>query len=176
MNRGYTSGLSSSMNSSAGAATSATNGVLGYKSMSKQTIIIGVVVFLAVVGISIYFYYTTKPVTTFHANRENVPTGDSETKTATVMLFTVDWCPHCKTAKPVWNDVKTEYEGSVINGYKVSFVDYNCTKETAETQSLMDKYKVEGFPTIILIKDNQVIDYDAKPSKTTLVQFLNTVL
>ena len=92
------------------------------------------------------------------------------------MLFTVDWCPHCKTAKPVWNDVKTEYEGSVINGYKVSFVDYNCTKETAETQSLMDKYKVEGFPTIILIKDNQVIDYDAKPSKTTLVQFLNTVL
>jgi thiol-disulfide isomerase/thioredoxin len=174
MNR-YTSGLSSSMNSSAGAVSS-TNGILGYSSLSKQTIIIGVVVLLAVVGIGLYFYYTTKPVTTFHANRENVPTGENETKTATVMLFSVDWCPHCKTAKPVWNDVKAEYEGSVINGYKVSFVDYNCTKETAETQSLMDKYKVEGFPTIILIKDNQVIDYDAKPSKTTLVQFLNTVL
>ena len=175
MNRGFSSGLSSSMNPSAG-AVSATNGILGYKSISKQTIIIGVVVFLAVVGISIYFYYTTKPVTTFHANRENVPRGENETKTATVMLFSVDWCHHCKTAKPVWNDVKSEYEGSVINGYKVSFVDYNCTKETAETQSLMDKYKVEGFPTIILIKDNQVIDYDAKPSKATLVQFLNTVL
>lgn len=174
MNR-YTSGLSSSMNSSAGAVSS-TNGILGYSSLSKQTIIIGVVVLLAVVGIGLYLYYTTKPVTTFHANRENVPTGENETKTATVMLFSVDWCPHCKTAKPVWNDVKAEYEGSVINGYKVSFVDYNCTKETAETQSLMDKYKVEGFPTIILIKDNQVIDYDAKPSKTTLVQFLNTVL
>jgi thioredoxin-related protein len=64
----------------------------------------------------------------------------------------------------------------MINGYKVTFVEYNCTKESAETQELLDKYKVEGFPTIILIKDKQVIDYDAKPSKDTMVQFLNTVL
>jgi protein-disulfide isomerase-like protein with CxxC motif len=72
--------------------------------------------------------------------------------------------------------MKTEYEGTIINGYKVSFIEYNCTKESAENQTLMDKYKIEGFPSIILVKDNQVIDYDAKPSKATMVQFLNTVL
>ena len=151
------------------------NGFMGLK-FTKTQIIIGVVVFLAVVGISIYLYTTTKPVTAFHANRENIPKGDNAVKTATVKLFYVDWCPHCKTAKPVWNDTKTEYEGTVINGYKLSFLEYNCTKETPETQALMDKYKIEGFPSIILIKDNQVIDYDAKPSKATMVQFLNTVL
>lgn len=154
---------------------SATNGILGYKSFSKAQIITAVVVFIAVIGLGIYFYYNTKPVTVFHANNENVPKDDT-VKSANVMLFYVDWCPHCKTAKPVWNEMKTEYEGTIINGYKVSFVEYNCTKETPETQSLMDKYKIEGFPSIILIKDNQVIDYDAKPSKATMVQFLNTVL
>lgn len=163
---------------SAGASTNVNanlNGFMGLK-FTKTQIIIGVVVFLAVVGIGIYLYTTTKPVTAFHANRENVPKGDNAVKTATVKLFYVDWCPHCKTAKPVWNDIKTEYEGTVINGYKLSFLEYNCTKETPETQAMMDKYKIEGFPSIILIKDNQVIDYDAKPSKATMVQFLNTVL
>jgi hypothetical protein len=30
--------------------------------------------------------------------------------------------------------------------------------------------------TIKLLKDNQVIEYDAKPTKSTMEQFLNTVL
>ncbi len=168
------------MNRSSGIAnvvpTLSANGLLDYKSFSKTQIIIIVVVVLSVIGLCIYLYYSAKPVTAFHANRENVPTGDTEVKTATVMLFYVDWCPHCKTAKPAWNEVKIEYEGTIINGYKVSFIEYNCTKESAENQALMDKYKIEGFPSIILIKDKQVIDYDAKPSKATIVQFLNTVL
>lgn len=170
MFRGVTSG--SSPNISAGAA----NGILKPNLMSQKNIIIAVVVIVCLIGLGVYIYYNTKSVTKFHANRENVPTGDAETKSAKLMLFYVDWCPHCKTAKPVWNDMKTEYEGTMINGYKISFVEYNCTKETPETQTLMDKYKIEGFPSIILIKDNQVIDYDAKPSKATMVQFLNTVL
>jgi len=40
----------------------------------------------------------------------------------------------------------------------------------------MNKYSIEGYPTIKLLKDGQVIEYDAKPSKANLSQFLNTVL
>jgi thiol-disulfide isomerase/thioredoxin len=100
----------------------------------------------------------------------------SEQKEAELLFFYVDWCPHCKTAKPAWNDVKGEYENKTINGYKVIFTEINCTEETAEVESLMNKYNIEGFPTIKLLKDGQVIEYDAKPTKETLTQFLNTVL
>jgi thiol-disulfide isomerase/thioredoxin len=148
---------------------------IGFSSLSKTQIAIGILIPI-IIGALAYYFYKTKSVEAFNANRENVPKGESEDKIATVMLFYVDWCPHCKTAKPVWNDMKTEYEGTMINGYKVTFVEHNCTKESAETQELLDKYNVEGFPTIILIKDKQVIDYDAKPTKDTMVQFLNTVL
>jgi len=140
------------------------------------------VIAMIVVGILliIFAYYTYKQYvdtkTTFHANRENIPKDTTSNKTTTLMLFYVDWCPHCKTAKPEWESLKAEYDGKSINGYTVTFVEYNCTNESAEVTQLMDKYNIEGYPTIKLIKDNQVIEYDAKPTKSTMSQFLNTVL
>jgi len=131
-------------------------------------------------AVIIFAYFTYKQYanekTAFHANREHIPKDQDSNKTATLMLFFVDWCPHCKTAKPEWESLKVDYDGKSINGYTVNFMEYNCTNESAETTQLMNKYNIEGYPTIKLVKDNQVIEYDAKPTKSTMEQFLNTVL
>lgn len=78
---------------------------------------------------------------------------------ATFMMFYTDWCPHCKTAKPVWDELKQERDGSVINGHVVNFVEYNCSDATVEIRSLFEKYKLkEIFPSFFLSKDDgQVI-------------------
>ena len=164
-------------NSSGGTMTK----VLGFlhSSITSTTIlyIIGLIMFIVVA----YYYYkyyiepTMNP--SYKANNEISKTiNPSEQKEAELLFFYVDWCPHCKTAKPAWNDLKAEYENKTINGYKVIFTDIDCTNETAEVTQLMDQYKIEGYPTIKLLKDGQVIEYDAKPSKDTLEQFLKTVL
>ena len=114
--------------------------------------------------------------TSYNANREKDSFNSDSNKVATMMLFYVDWCPHCKTAKPEWENLKSEYEGKQINGYTIAFTEYNCTTESAETDELMNRYKIEGYPTIKLIKDNEVVEYDAKPTKSTMEQFLHTVL
>ncbi len=111
----------------------------------------------------------------YYSNRENSEETET-TKVAHLMLFYVDWCPHCKTAKPEWNALKEEYDGKNINGYVVVFEEYNCTDESSEIEELINKYKIDGYPTIKLIKDNQVVEYDAKPTKATMEQFLTTVL
>ena len=129
-------------------------------------------VFITFIAYYIYTNYINNP--SFTPSREGLE--NNEEKQATLMLFYVDWCPHCKTAKPEWDSLKTEYEGKEINGYIMNFVEYNCTTETPETEELMNKYKIEGYPTIKLLKDNQVIEYDAKPTKATMSQFLTTVL
>jgi thiol-disulfide isomerase/thioredoxin len=103
-----------------------------------------------------------------NSNRRNI--------VAQVMFFNVDWCPHCKTAKPIWNDIKGEYQNKAVNGYRVVFTEVDCSEETAEVDKMMNQYNVEGYPTIKLVKDGQVIEYDAKPSRSALTQFLNTVL
>ena len=130
--------------------------------------------------IVLFAYYTYKQYsnekTAFHANRENIPKDQNSNKTATLMLFYVDWCPHCKSAKPERDSRKAEDDGKSVNGYTVTFVEHNCTNESSEITQLMDKYNIEGYPTIKLIKDNQVIEYDAKPTKSTMEQFIHTVL
>lgn len=140
---------------------------------------IGIVLLVIILAIIAYFSYKSyvEPMTN-PTYKANVPSGaDSKSgKEAEIMLFSTDWCPHCKTAKPEWEQVKAEYDGKEINGYKMIFTDVNCTNESPDVEKMMNTYKIEGFPTIKLVKDNQIIDYDAKPTKATLTQFLNTVV
>ena len=144
---------------------------------TKLLYVVGFILFI-VIACYYYKYYIEPSMNhSYQANNEIAKTiKPSEQKEAELLFFSVDWCPHCKTAKPAWNDLKTEYENKTINGYKVIFTDIDCTNETAEVTQLMDQYKIEGYPTIKLLKEGQVIEYDAKPSKDTLEQFLNTVL
>jgi len=98
--------------------------------------------------------------------------GANDDKVAQLFLFKVDWCPHCKTAKPVFDEVEKEINGRQVNGYTVTFKTVDCEAEP----DLADKFKIEGYPTIKLVKDGQVIEYDAKPEKDKIIEFLNTVL
>jgi thiol-disulfide isomerase/thioredoxin len=99
------------------------------------------------------------------------------TKQVEMLLFFADWCPHCKAAKPVWSELIHEYETKTINGYHVLFTEVDCTNnDNPEIVKKMDQYNVNGFPTIKLIKDGKVIDFDAKPTKPNLENFLNTMV
>jgi len=143
--------------------------------VGSTTIIIVVAVILFIVLASLYYFYYVAPQSKFQVNA-NSKDSNSPTNSAELLFFYADWCPHCKTAKPIWNELKTQYQNKTINGYQVVFTEINCSEETAEVDKMMNQYSVEGYPTIKLLKDGQVIEYDAKPSKETLTQFLNTVL
>lgn len=147
--------------------------------MSTTTIIIISAVILFSILAAFYFYYyviNSNAKSSYKPNSEHVPLGSSQSSTAELLFFYADWCPHCKAAKPIWTELKTEYQNKTINGYQVIFTEIDCTTESDETDKMMNQYNVEGYPTIKLLKDGQVIEYDAKPSKETLTQFLNTVL
>jgi len=150
-----------------------------FSTLSYNTIMILIfVIVFSAISLYYYFYYVYPKIKpTYQPNKEVMSGGtNGGSNTAELLLFYVDWCPHCKTAKPIWNELKSEYENKTINGYKIIFTEINCTNETAEVEQMVNKYSIEGYPTIKLLKDGQVIEYDAKPSKATLEQFLNTVL
>ena len=154
---------------------------ISYPPKNIKTVAISVII-LVVVILVIYFCYikfiAPKLKESYKLNKEQVPsfaatTGDND---AEILLFSADWCPHCKAARPEWDAVKTKYNNETINGYKVSFVDVNCTTNTSETEKLMDTYSVDGFPTVKLLKNGQIINYDAKITSANLTQFLNTAI
>jgi len=145
--------------------------------MNNKLIIAGTLIFIVIAIIIYIMVLAPKLKPKFSPNNETI-SEDSQSgqKTAELLFFYADWCPHCKVAKPVWEELKATYANKTINGYKVLFTSVNCTEETPETEKLINKYNVEGYPTLKLIKDNQVIDFEAKPTKDNIEKFLNTIL
>jgi thiol-disulfide isomerase/thioredoxin len=184
VNMNKNAGAMNSMNSMNRNSNSIYSRIMSTGAKMSTTTIIIIIATILFVNLAVYYYYnhvSPKLKSNYHANSEgqfssNNNTTTGVTKQAELMLFYADWCPHCKTAKPIWNDLRSQYQNKTINGYQVIFTEINCTTENAETEQMMNKYNIEGFPTIKLLKDGQIIEYDAKPTKETLNEFLNTVL
>ena len=143
-------------------------------------ILILVAVALLIVAIHYVWknYVSPKLNPSYVANKEFVGRGVSEdSNVAYLKMFVVDWCPYCKKAEPIWDSFAEENNGKVIGRYKLAFEKINCTNEDdADVKSVQNQFSIEGYPTIKLVKDNEIIEYDAKPDKDTLQQFLQTVL
>jgi len=148
-------------------------------SANSKNIIIALVIFAAIGGI---VYYIIKNdmipgLNKFFQDSQGVSPapdgiGGNDENVAQLFLFKVDWCPHCKSAKPIFDEVENELKGDLINGYTVTFTTVDCEAEP----DMADKFKIEGYPTIKLVKDGQIIEYDARPEKEKIKEFLNTVL
>lgn len=94
-----------------------------------------------------------------------------------IVFFTVDWCPHCKKSLPIWKQFCDKYDGKVINGHTINCETFNCTDDTDNVvKRTMDKYKIEGFPTIKMIKNDEVYDYEAKPTMEQLEEWVRVTL
>jgi len=146
------------------------------KSLANTQFILIVLICIVFVFTSLFLYrryvggsLSKKYVT----NNEFKKNGDDDDdNTADIYFFYTEWCPHCKTAKPIWADFKQQMSGQKINGITLNFFEVDCDKDT----STSDKFNVKGFPTIKLMRGNQIIEYDAKPSTANLIEFVNTSL
>ena len=132
-----------------------------------------------VIGIFIlivYYVYSSYKANQTMIADEIYEEDNYNSNVAEVMLFYVDWCPHCKSAMPVWEKLKEQYNNQKINGYEVIFVEFNCTDEDEEITKKIETYKIEGFPTVKLKANGTVVEFDAKINEENMEKFLSTVL
>jgi len=87
---------------------------------------------------------------------------------ADVYLFYTEWCPHCKSAKPIWENLKQQV-GSYVNETKVNFIKVDCEADTATKE----KFNIHQYPTVLMVRGNQVATYGAKPRLDALSEFIN---
>ena len=132
------------------------------------------IILLAAVFIVTAVYVYKKHISDKNSQQPKKQTYTSgESKSADLYLFYTEWCHHCKKTKPEWEQLKKNYSGNNnVNGYKLNFIDVDCDANP----EIADKFKVEGYPTIKLVKGNQIVEFDAKADVKTLEQFLSTVL
>jgi thiol-disulfide isomerase/thioredoxin len=84
-----------------------------------------------------------------------------------LVLFYADWCGHCKTLEPTWDECSAKSNGKMVKR-NVGAKDVDA-KTDAENKALMDKYDVKGFPTIYILQNGKATPYDGPKSAEQLM-------
>ena len=81
-------------------------------------------------------------------NNENFKTEVLESNKVVLIDFYADWCGPCKMMSPVIDEIANEVSENV----KV------CKLNVDETQDIAIQYNVMSIPTLVIIKDGNVVD------------------
>ena len=141
---------------------------------------ITVVIVVIIFSIASYYSYVSimNKKTGPDAKFSDVANNGTNIGDVDIKFFYVDWCPYCKKALPEWQSFCDEYNKKIVNKYMINCDrnGTNCTDDaSSEVKTIMTKYNIQSYPTVILFKDNKQYDFDAKVTKNALEQFINTV-
>jgi thiol-disulfide isomerase/thioredoxin len=83
-------------------------------------------------------------------------------------MYYVDWCPHCKSVKPIFTDFMGS--GTVqVNGKPVK-----CTMVNAETNpDAVKGLNIKGYPSFLLNKGGNMIEFNGERTADGFMSFLN---
>ena len=139
----------------------------------KTILFLSFFILFAVVG---YLAYSRFFPTIEQNKFKDVANANRRNKDVSILFFHVDWCPHCKTAQPEWNRFVSQMNGKEVNGYVVNCVDMDCTNDKdSSISSMINKYNIESYPTIKMLKDESVIEFQSKITTETLNAFVNSM-
>jgi thiol-disulfide isomerase/thioredoxin len=131
------------------------------KNIPVYVIIIGVLALLVVA----YFVF-------FRSNSSCPESFTTLTKPVNFMMFYTDWCPHCQVAKPEFQKVMDRLGDGKLNGHSIEVKMINAEKD----KELAKQFNVEGYPTIILTKDDKNYTYEGNRTEKDMMSYLETML
>jgi thiol-disulfide isomerase/thioredoxin len=92
-------------------------------------------------------------------------------KSYSLIFFHMNTCPHCIEMRPVWSQFKKELPAS-------PYATVLCVADiSAENDRLLEKYSVQSFPTVLLVKNNKndafsPVQFEGKRTVEGLMEFL----
>ncbi|KAN0049967.1 hypothetical protein ACTA71_003065 [Dictyostelium dimigraforme] len=76
------------------------------------------------------------------------------------------WSAHCKKLQPILEKIAQHFN---IENSKVKVAQVDCP----QYNSICEKYKIIGYPTIKLIKEGETEEYGGQKNFDGIVQFIN---
>jgi len=95
-----------------------------------------------------------------------MPTNEEEKvekKNVTVQLFFAEWCGHCKSFKPEWENLKIDLEKN-----DMKWEEYEADKNASK----MEEENIKGFPTIRIIASGGKHEYSGPRTADAIMVFI----
>jgi len=145
--------------------------------------IVYIIIFIIFVVVAVLAYKQYAAPAVNKSPFTDVANAATTGKPLDIFFFYADWCPHCKKAKPEWEDFMKNNNGKTFNGSTLKCHSVNCTDDSSTevvttgmtTAEMIKQYNIEGYPTIKLVRGDVVYDYDSKITRSSLETFVNTV-
>jgi protein disulfide-isomerase-like protein len=122
--------------------------------------------FSVVILLILYYVYTTYLKEGF----ESVDLDEETKKGKQLVLFYADWCGHCKKIKPVWDETADEINDKDKNK---KMLKVNCGGGSEKEKEIMEKYNIDGYPTIILFTNGKPSPYEGARNKHAFIEALS---
>ena len=92
---------------------------------------------------------------------------------ANIYFFYTNWCGHSQAAMPEWEQFeKVIYDANSFGGTKIKAIRVDCEAQRDKAEL----YEVDAYPTIKLETEQGIYDFNKKPTKDNLLQFIRTSL
>jgi thiol-disulfide isomerase/thioredoxin len=85
-----------------------------------------------------------------------------------VILFKANWCGHCNNFLPIWDQLQINHQPKDT----IKFITYEHTVE--DHLQIINNIKIDGFPTIIIYKNDTYTHYTDSRDIDTLTVFINS--
>ena len=143
------------------------------KDKKKLLVLLIVIVIFLSLALFMYKHFIKKLLNKNHQVNKEYINKNNNSNDVLILYFYTQWCPYCKQSMPEIKKFEDYVNGlNGENSYKITVTKIDCDENT----TMANKYKIQGYPTIKLIYKGKVYDYDAKPTKENLIQFLEATV
>ena len=125
-------------------------------------------VVMMVITYMVYTKYVKQYSTPDYSDNREFDPKKKKGDTAELLYFYTTWCPYCKEAAPVMDEMKSDYP--IIDDVEILYRYIDCEKDANTAK----KYNVSAYPTIKLVYNDTTFEYDAKPNVDTLKMFITS--
>lgn len=101
------------------------------------------------------------------------PTSEGFEEDDTIMIFKAEWCSHCKTAAPEFAKLVASSPIPLSGGKRASVRILDADQDKDAMAPYKDR--VKGFPTILIKKGDQLIEYPGERKSEDVIAFANSL-
>ena len=97
---------------------------------NKKVLVIGLLAVIFIVA-AVYAYktYAVPRINPEYVSNSEFVKADGLNQSADIYFFYTEWCPHCKKAKPEWQQFKNKIDSKMLSFFILMARNYNFYKD-----------------------------------------------